>query len=390
VEQDIEVRFHYPVVFLRGLFDPHQSALACEIERADPNRRHRVLMFVDDGFASAWPRVAEDMAQYAQAWSQVMELMAPPIFVPGGEQIKHDMDTIRDLLHRLSRSGLCRHSFVLVAGGGAVLDAVGFCASLVHRGLRIIRVPTTVLAQNDAGVGVKTGLDTDGGKNTIGTFAPPYAVFNDLNFLRTLDDANWIGGTAEAFKVAILKDAAFFEYLEHHAEAIPRRDEQVMETLVVRCAELHLDHIRTGGDPFEFGTARPLDFGHWAAHQLEAISGYKIGHGPAVAVGIAVDSLYARHEGWLSDRDCERVLRALCRAGFPLWYEELDRRLPNGQREILEGLRTFREHLGGDLCLTYPHGIGRRREERTIRTQQIEDCIQELRERFGPRAPHDG
>ncbi|MCX7819924.1 MAG: 3-dehydroquinate synthase [Kiritimatiellae bacterium] len=381
LNQRIVVRFDYPVWFTRGVFRPGHHRLLEAITHREPDRRHRVAVFVDSGVAAAWPALTQQISAWAERHSAAVRLVAPPRVVPGGETIKCDLGMIQDLLHLIARSGLCRHSFVIAVGGGAVLDAVGFCASLVHRGLRMIRLPTTVLAQNDAGVGVKTGINTDGGKNTAGTFAPPYAVINDLDFLRTLPDEHWIGGTAEAFKVAILKDRAFFEYLEANAAAIPRRDETVMERLIVRCAELHLEHIRTGEDPFETGAARPLDFGHWAAHQLETLSGYRVSHGQAVATGIALDTLYAARQGWIAAADADRVVAALQRAGFPLWHAELSQRRADGRLALLDGLETFREHVGGNLCLTFPNGLGARRETGNVDPARIADCLEELRRR---------
>lgn len=128
---------------------------------------------------------------------------------------------------------------------------VGFVTALVHRGLRLVRMPTTVLAQNDAGVGVKNGMNEHGVKNFLGTFAPPFAVVNDAAFLETLPDEHWRGGISEAFKVAIIKDRAFFEFLVRSAPRLRAREANAMEALVKRCAVLHLEHIASSGDPFE-------------------------------------------------------------------------------------------------------------------------------------------
>lgn len=388
LKQQIVVRFQYPVWFSRGIFRAGNRRLLDIITQQEPDRRHRVAVFVDSGLASAQPQLPEEISAWAERHRSAIRLVAPPQVVPGGEPIKCNMEIIRDLLHTIGHGGLCRHSFVMAIGGGAVLDAVGFCASLVHRGLRMIRLPSTVLAQNDASVGVKTGINTDSGKNTAGTFAPPFAVVCDFEFLRTLTDEHWIGGTSEAFKAAILKDRAFFEYLEAHAAAIPRRDVTVMETLITRCAELHLEHIRNGGDPFEMGTARPLDFGHWAAHQLETLSDYRISHGHAVATGIAIDTLYAARQGWMSEGDASRVICSLQCAGFKLWHEELARRRSDGRLALLDGLETFREHLGGNLCLTFPNRLGGSRETNTVDTALIARCLEELHRRVS--IPHLG
>jgi 3-dehydroquinate synthase len=295
--------------------------------------------------------------------------------VPGGEPAKNGWAMVRDVLWTLGNLHLDRQSCVLAVGGGAVLDMVGFAVSIVHRGLRLLRLPTTTLAQCDAGVGVKNGMNEHGMKNFIGTFAPPFAVINDFAFLPTLSQDHWLGGVAEAFKVALIKDAGFFQFLCQHADDLRRRDQQAMETVIRRTAELHLDHIRTGGDPFELGSARPLDFGHWAAHKLETMSSFQLPHGLAVAVGIAMDTYYAMRHGLLAEADLEATLRAMSACGLPIWSEHLQRRTPEGVLEVLGGLADFREHLGGSLTVTLPMGIGGKVEVHQMNPEIIEEAI---------------
>src|SRR5204862_2038620 len=133
--------------------------------------------------------------------------LEPPKIVPGGERAKQSPALIAALHADLQRLGIDRQSFVVAIGGGALLDAVGYAAATAHRGVRLIRVPTTVLAQADSGVGVKNGINAFGKKNFLGTFAPPAAVINDSTFLVTLSDREWRSGLAEAIKVALLKDS---------------------------------------------------------------------------------------------------------------------------------------------------------------------------------------
>jgi len=258
------------------------------------------------------------------------------------------------------------------------MDAVGLAAALVHRGLRQVRVPTTVLGQNDAGVGVKNGVNFLGGKNAIGTFAPPFAVLNDFNFLRSLPQRDWLCGVAEAFKVSIIRDRPFFDWLCANASKFPARDEAAMEYLVLRCAEIHLEHIRTNGDPFEYGRARPLDFGHWAAHKMELVSNFRISHGEAVACGVLLDSIYAHGQGWLADDELAAITRGLMTAGFTPWFEELDARDMAGERAVFGGLRDFREHLGGELTVTFPRGLGARHEVHEIDLARMEIALSSL------------
>ena len=271
-------------------------------------------------------------------------------------------------------------SFVIIIGSGAVMDAVGLAAALVHRGLRQVRVPTTVLGQNDAGVGVKNGVNFMGGKNAIGTFAPPFAVLNDLDFLVTLPQRDWLCGVAEAWKVAIIRDREFFAWLVENAAKFPARDMAAMDHLVFRCAEEHLEHIRTNGDPFEYGRARPLDFGHWSAHKLELMSGFQISHGEAVAFGVLLDSSYAREKGWILPEEFAAIESGLRASGFPLWHDVALARDAAGHLEVFAGLRDFREHLGGELCVTFPQGIGARFEVHEIDLPLMERCLAGLKQ----------
>ena len=371
IEQRIVAPFEFPVIFTDHLFRTDNAALHSVVTRlgeANP----RAMIYVDARADSATPGLAKMAAAWCAHWG--VTLAATPRLIAGGEAVKNDWAGTQRLMEEMLELRLDRHAFVIIVGGGALQDAVGFAASLVHRGLRVIRAPTTALAQCDGGVGVKTAVNFAGGKNAIGTFAPPFAVLNDFQFLTTLEDRDWRGGVAEAFKVAIIRDRDFFEFLCENAKAFRDRMEGPMRHLVQRCAELHLEHIRTAGDPFEMGRARPLDFGHWAAHKLELLSDFRISHGDAVAAGVALDSAYAAGKGWITEREYERIHGALRECGFPLWYEEM------GDARLLDGLREFQEHLGGELCITFPSGIGQRREESVVEGELLQKALARLRE----------
>lgn len=377
--QRLTVPFDYPVAFTRGLFDPDNALLANTVDRLREHRRHRVLVCVDAGVARAVPALRTRIKAYFDACPKRLDLAGRIELVRGGEAAKRELGTVSDAIGWMAARSLCRHSVVMVVGGGSVLDTVGFAASLVHRGLRLVRIPTTVVAQNDVGVGVKTGIDYLGAKNFLGTFAPPFAVLNDLDFLDTLPLRDWVAGIAEAFKVAMIKDKRFFRFLCDHAGRLRARDRQAMETLVITCARLHLDHIRRGGDPFETGSARPLDFGHWSAHQLEVMSRYRLRHGEAVSIGLALDAYCAARAGLLSVAGRDALLRGLNAAGLPVWHPLLARRAPGGAPAILEGLERFREHLGGELTITLPSPLGRRVEVHSLDTRVLSEGVAFLR-----------
>ena len=258
---------------------------------------------------------------------------------------------------------------------------VGFAAATAHRGVRHIRIPTTTLAQDDSGVGVKNGINAFGKKNFIGTFAPPFAVINDFDLLSSLPDRDKRAGYVEAIKVACIRDADFFDQIERDAVALARFDQAPMKELIRRSAELHLNHIATGGDPFEMGSARPLDFGHWAAHKLEQISEYRLRHGEAVAIGLALDVIYARRRGYLSAVDAERILVLLEVLRFELFAEELLFVDSRGSLCVINGLEEFREHLGGRLTITLLSKIGQGMEVHEMDIAIVTESLNELRVR---------
>lgn len=378
VLQRFSVSYEYPVLFTRGAFDPANALLADTIDRLKEDRRHRVVAFLDSGLVAAQSDLPARIRAYFAAHSARLELVSEPKMLPGGEAAKNGWEMVREVMSTIGNLRLCRQSFVLAVGGGAVLDMVGFAASIVHRGVRLVRMPSTTLSQGDGGVGVKNGMDEHGQKNFVGTFAPPFAVVNDLALLSTLAQRDWAAGVSEAFKVAIIKDAAFFDELCALAPRLAARDEAAMERLVRRTAELHLAHIRSGGDPFEFGSARPLDFGHWSAHKLESLSRYALGHGQAVAIGIALDTCYAARKRLITNAERRRILAGLAASGLPVWDDLLAARNADGTLAVIRGLEEFREHLGGRLTVTLPAGIGHRVEVHELDSALIAECIAEL------------
>ena len=212
----------------------------------------------------------------------------------------------------------------------------------------------------------------------LGTFAPPFAVINDFRLLSSLPARELRGGFAEAVKVALIRDRAYFDWIEANAERLRQFEPGRLRALIRRCAELHLDHIATCGDPFERGSARPLDFGHWAAHKLEQLSDYELRHAEAVAIGVALDTIYSRRVGLLAAADADRVLGLLERLGFVLQTELLTGREPAGALRLLTGLEEFREHLGGALTLTLLKTIGEGIEVHTMDAATVEAAINEL------------
>ena len=361
IHQCVPVTFHYDVHFTTGLFDLDNPLLAQTIAADGQQTPKRAIAVVDAGVLEHHPQLLAQIAAYSQHYGDILSIVDEPAIVPGGEAAKNDPSLIEQIHQIIEQVGLCRHSYVLAIGGGAVLDMVGYAAATAHRGVRLIRVPTTVLAQNDSGVGVKNGINAFGKKNFLGSFATPYAVLNDFVFLTTLNDRDWRSGIAEAVKVALIKDGDFFEFISSHAQALAQRDMAAMQQLIYRCAQLHLQHIATSGDAFEKGSSRPLDFGHWAAHKLEQLTDYRLRHGEAVAIGIALDSTYSYLKGLLCWSDWQQIMNTLTALGFELFVPELApaKNEQNHPSQCpFQGLNEFREHLGGELTLMLLQGLG--------------------------------
>jgi 3-dehydroquinate synthase len=373
IDTSFSVGYNYPTIFTTRAFDVANLTLVSTLTRLNEGRRHRVVFYADAALAT--PQLLTDIEKYCKAHSDVIELVAPVKAVTGGFEIKNNPEFIISTLKELGELHIDRQSFVVVIGGGSVIDAVGLAVALLHRGARLVRMPTTVLGQDDAGVGVKNGIDFNGQKNFMGCFAPPFAVINDLSFLETLSDEDWFGGFAEAIKVSIIRDGGFFEQIEQAASAICNRDISVAEQIIRRSAELHLRQISKGGDPFEFGSARPLDFGHWAAHRLEVISGHELGHGYAVSVGIALDTIYAEKLGLITSDEATRIIALLRALKLPIYSSWLEVTDETGKLLLLKGAEDFREHLGGVLNITLPTSIGTAIEIHELDTELVAESI---------------
>ena len=378
IERNIQVSWQHRVLFTEHVFALENSTLRDNLSRDEQGSPRRALVLLDESLAVAQPSLSAAIESYFKAHPEAATLAAPPIICKGGEQTKASWSSASEIHAAIDRHHIDRHSYLIAVGGGALLDMAGLAAATAHRGVRHIRIPTTTLSQCDSGVGVKNGINAFGKKNFIGTFAPPFAVINDFQLLATLSPRDMRGGFVEAVKVACIRSREFFESLETDAPALAKFEPNAMCKLILRCAELHMDHIAKNGDPFEFGSARPLDFGHWAAHKLEQLSNFSLRHGEAVAIGIALDVIYARRAGFLKVESASRVLRLLETLGFELFSPDLQR------KELLTGLEEFREHLGGRLAITLLRDLGVGFEVKEMNVTQIRESIAELSDRCKP------
>ena len=371
LQQDFTVTFQYRVFFTEQLFNANNFVFGDFLKAAHQSGvKKKILFVVDQGVASAHPQLINEIDKYFSIFQEV-ELVAEKILIPGGEIVKIDEAYCKEVIEAINRNNIDRHSYVAAIGGGAVLDMVGYASAISHRGIKHIRIPATVLSQNDSGVGVKNSINYLGKKNFLGTFAPPTAVFNDFQFLTTLSDRHWKSGIAEAIKVSLIRDAAFFEWLENNSQALVNRDKQAMQYLVKRCAELHMQHI-SSGDPFELGSSRPLDFGHWSAHKLEQVTNFEVYHGEAVAIGIALDTVYSQLIGKLPQDSAQRIIQLILKIGLPVTHPSAV--IVDDDSPILQGLQEFREHLGGQLTIMLLNDIGRGEEVHSMDEQLIKQA----------------
>ena len=382
IERRVSLSLPHRVFFTEGVFDPAQTLLRdvlCPAE-AEANRVRRVLIVLEKAVAAGQPGLEAAIRAWFAAQDGLLVLAGLRI-ISGGEPCKNDWPLVEELWAAINDAGIDRHSYVIAIGGGAVLDLVGFAAATAHRGIRLVRMPTTTLSQADGGVGVKNGVNHFGKKNWVGTFAVPFAVINDFRFLESLPVADRRDGVIEAIKVALIRDAAFFREMETEAAALARLEPAILQRVIQRSAELHVQHICTGGDPFEFGSARPLDFGHWIAHKLEQLSGFRVSHGRAVAIGMAADLQYACLAGLLTAEDRDRILALMERVGFILWADALLAVNSAGQLVVLRGLEEVREHLGGELCITLVTAPGEAREVHEMDDALVQQALEWLRGR---------
>lgn len=353
-EDSYDVNFSVPQVlrlrFTRDCFGGDWDQIVSWF-RSDAGRA-RIQIWIDRAVADANGHILPSLANRIREHAAQLELVAPIQSIDGGEQIKNDEETVNHIFRSIDRDGLDRRSYMVAIGGGAVLDAVGYAAAIAHRGIRLIRFPTTTLAQADSGVGVKNAINAFGKKNWKGTFAVPWGVVNDQSLIAHLPDRDFRAGFSEAVKVALLKSPSAFRFLCQHASDIARRDWTAVMPAIRSSVLMHLHHITHGGDPFEMQEARPLDFGHWSAHKLEQLTGYHLRHGEAVSIGVALDVLYSHQVHGLERSDALSAVQALLDLGLPIYDQHLE------SQQIFDGLEEFRQHLGGRLTLTMLRSVG--------------------------------
>ena len=328
----------YPIVIGSGVLDSVGAALA----EARIGRRWAII--TDDVVG---PLYGGRLVDSLGAAGMECEL----ITFGHGEASKH-LGTIGTLASELAERGFDRGDALVALGGGVVGDMAGFLASIYLRGIPFVQVPTSLLAQVDSSVGGKTGVDLDQGKNLVGTFYQPRAVFIDTDVLRTLPEAEFRGGMGEVIKYGASIDADFFAFLDRERPAIERLDPAAIVPMIRRCCELKANVVER--DEREGGLRRILNFGHTIGHAVEAASGYRIIHGFAVAIGMRAVAELALRGGLAGPEVVAAITNMLEAYGLPTTIPpELDR------SQIRRYLQADKKSIGGRVFFVLPEAIGR-------------------------------
>jgi 3-dehydroquinate synthase len=369
-----DVEFHVPFTHrLRFTRDICHQDVGILLDLFEGDAGPSKVLLVCESAIRAVSTAVDELVQNLRGAHRVQLVTDLQEFV-GGECIKQNSAAVDKVLDLINRNNLDRRSYIVAVGGGAFLDAIGYAAAIAHRGIRLIRLPTTTLAQADSGVGVKNAINHFGKKNWIGTFAVPWAVINDSRLIETLPDDVFRCGFAETVKVSALKDAQRFQWLQENASLIAARDMDAAIQAIKDSCLMHMRHITHGGDAFEMQEARPLDFGHWSAHRLEAMTNYTLSHGEAVAIGVALDSIYSALALGLPESQAKAICLTLRKLGLSLWHDALD-----DHQSLLIGLEEFRQHLGGRLTVTMLREIGKPVDVHSINTELMATALNKLK-----------
>jgi 3-dehydroquinate synthase len=270
--------------------------------------------------------------------------------VPEGERSKTLLSASR-LFTRLARGGADRHSVICALGGGVLGDLAGFVAATYMRGIPLVQIPTSLLAMVDSSIGGKTAVNHKLGKNLIGAFYPPRAVFTDTALLQSLPEREYLCGLSEIVKAGAIGDVELFQFIEEHVEAIRQREETVLTTLIERAIAVKVRVVQE--DPTERGVRAILNFGHTLGHALEAATMYtQYSHGEAVAVGMALVAILSERLGYCSAAVRSRLCALIEALGLPTTYTDLP------PQRLLEVMTHDKKSLNGVIRFVLLKEIG--------------------------------
>jgi len=289
---------------------------------------------------------------------------------PEGEEAK-SWETLGELYGRLIELGVERSSTIASLGGGAVGDLAGFAAATVLRGVNLIHIPTTLLAQVDSSIGGKTAINHPLGKNLIGTFYQPRLVVSDVETLKTLPPEEIRSGLAEVAKYGVIADRGLLELLSSEADGLLDADPEVVGEVVVRCSSIKASVVER--DEYDTRGVRAwLNYGHTVGHALEAVEGFSLRHGEAVSVGMVAEAHVSVSLGLMSRPDLEKLTEILGGLGLPVRWSGVD------VRDVLEAMRRDKKVLQGRIRVTLPTGLGVNPVLREVSEKLLKECLREV------------
>ena len=272
------------------------------------------------------------------------------LHVPAGEPSKC-REMKNHLEDQLIAAKYGRDSAIVAFGGGVIGDLAGFVASTYYRGVPYFQIPTTIISQVDSSIGGKTAIDVPSGKNLIGSFYQPQGVFMDVDLLDTLPPGEFLNGLAEVIKHAMIRDHDLFDFLDEYSTAILAKDKGILVEMLRRSCEIKAGVVSQ--DPKESNLRKILNFGHTVGHAIETLSDYRLHHGQAVSIGMAVEACLAWKAGYLSSEKYLRLLLLIREFGLPT---NLPRNLP--REKIIEVMGLDKKNEGGKVHFALPRKIG--------------------------------
>ncbi len=276
-------------------------------------------------------------------------LTANLLTVPDGEEYK-SLDSAGRLYQELTECFAERNTPILALGGGVIGDLSGFVASTYMRGVPLVQIPTTLLAQVDSSIGGKVAVDHGKIKNKIGTFYQPRMVISDTATLKTLPQNEFANGMAEVIKSAVIRDREFFTFIEQNLDKINGRDEDTIEEMVFRAAGIKACVVMQ--DEMDTGLRNILNFGHTLGHAVETVSAFRIAHGQAVSIGMIAEAKISLKMGTFEERELKKLEKLLSDCGLPTKMPEMDK------DSVLKAMRHDKKITGGNIRFALPHNIG--------------------------------
>ncbi len=344
----------YPIIIRSGLL----SDIGSDLVRR--NIATRFALISDDNVAGLYGDV---VVQSLESGGLEVELFT----FPAGEASKR-LQLIDELASKMARSSFDRSTAVIALGGGVSGDMAGFLSAIYMRGIPFVQIPTTLLAQVDSSVGGKTGVDLPEGKNLVGCFYQPEAVYIDPDVLKTLPAPEILAGLAEVIKYGVIRDKDFFDFLQKNKNAVLQLELETIVSLIARCCEIKAQVVAE--DEREGGMRRILNFGHTIGHAVEAASDFSLLHGAAVAIGMRTASDLAVLTGHLAEQDRDSIINLLLDYGM-----KVD--IPSGMDRSLikKYLLTDKKREGAKLFFVLPQEIGKVIITASVSDEQIEQVL---------------